>query len=125
MFHYFYINYSVEFSSSYTSLSLVTVSPLLNVSADKVAIDTNQSAMLECRCQSVPAATYIWYNGSTEIQTGGRVHIQDSLVPGVYPYVSRLRIDDVQTADLGNYTCEASNYLGSGSSSIELTVKSE
>ena len=94
--------------------------------ASKVAIDTNQSAVLVCQSHSVPDPTFTWYNGSTRVTTNNRVIIDNSVIEGhPYPYQSKLTIIDVTMDDLGHYTCEGTNRMGSTRITIQLTVKSK
>jgi echinoid protein len=102
---------------------IVEYAPMLNSTADKVAIDINQSAILVCRCHSVPAPTYTWYNGTAQMTTGGRIRITEAEVPGSHPYQSILNISDVTPHDLGLYKCVAVNAIGPSQVMISLTVK--
>ncbi|ELT96996.1 hypothetical protein CAPTEDRAFT_199767 [Capitella teleta] len=97
--------------------------PEVKADAEKVAIDENQSATLVCESHAVPTPTFMWYNGTTPLVTGGRVSIKALVVDGEYQYRTELTIDDVAEHDLGDYRCAASNVLGERGVSIHLTVQ--
>lgn len=110
---------------SYTHFSFPDA-PMMNSTADKVAIDINQSAILICQAHSVPATTFQWFNGSTLMTSGGRIHITSTEIPGAsHPYLTSLNISDVTLYDLGSYRCVGKNKIGTSHVNIHLTVKSE
>ena len=103
---------------------MVPDAPYVATEAEKVAIDRNQSAVLVCLAHSYPDAEFEWYNGSSLLQPGGRIDIEDGSIPGEeYPQQSLLIIDDIRNADFGEYTCVARNTMGSDQAIILLTVK--
>ena len=100
--------------------------PIINVSSDKVAIDANESAIFKCAAHSEPEASFTWFNGSTQLIDGGRIKISTFPLPGGELYMeSIMEVSDVTAADLGNYSCRASNAMGDSVQYLELTVKSK
>ena len=98
--------------------------PILNVTADKVATDINQTAILTCHAHAVPAPIFIWYNRTTKISNSSRVTVTAATTSGAYPHMTTLNITDVTAEDLGKYKCEGANTLGRSSVPIFLTVRS-
>ena len=99
--------------------------PVINISMDKVAIDINQTAILNCQAHSVPPSNFTWYRGSQVLAPGGRMSIMEAMVPSAYPYRTTLSIQDVVMSDLASYRCEAVNSIGKNSFSVQLVVRSK
>jgi len=102
---------------------IVQYAPVLNVSADKVAIDINQSAILECTSHSLPETTFEWYKDNNRLLDGDRLTIRETGSVEEFSHQSLLDISNVNELDLGQYTCLGKNQLGSNFVTIDLTVK--
>ena len=106
--------------------SLLSDLPILDTTADKVAVTINQSATLWCYSHSVPPPMFNWYNDTNKLVSSGRVQITRADDRGsAFPYRSSLTISSVRKEDLGVYKCVSVNLLGEGQVNIHLAVKSE
>ena len=73
----------------------------------------------ECHTWGYPQVTVTWYRGSHPVVAeAGRVTLRNGSVDN-----STLRIEDVRYDDTADYTCVATNPLGSVNTTIGLHVK--
>ena len=100
--------------------------PILDTTADKVAVTIDNNATLWCHSKSVPPPTFTWYNDTNKLVSSGRVQIRRMDDRGsAFPHSSALKITSVRKEDLGVYKCVCLNTLGTGQVNIHLAVKSE
>ena len=72
---------------------------------------------LECRVSASPQAVVTWQKDDVTVTNSDKYHVEDG-----YRY-SKLLIMPVTAEDYGNYTCVATNTLGSDQGSITLYSK--
>lgn len=82
---------------------------------DKSAVE-GSSVRLACRAMGTPEPGFQWYKDSEPISAGGRFDINQS-VSGF-----TLVIKECQLEDSGEYQCEATNKVGSVSTSAKVTI---
>ena len=88
--------------------------------ADLVENETN-SVIFSCQATGEPVPTIIWYFNSIMINTSNtRYNISNSLSGNVI--TSLFTITNIQSSDVGTYTCQAENVIGNDKSSGILTV---
>lgn len=87
----------------------------------RVAVAVGRTAKLQCVVRSNPAAGITWTvgNGQT-VYPGGQLTISTRTTTNTL-FESTLQIEHVTAADLGAYTCTASNVKGSASVVIVLS----
>ncbi|XP_043941743.1 neuronal growth regulator 1 isoform X2 [Protopterus annectens] len=74
---------------------------------------TGHAAAIRCETAAVPSATYDWYKGDKKLFNG-----QQGITIKDYKSRSVLTISNVTEGNFGNYTCVATNIMGTDNSSI-------
>ncbi|MBN3298021.1 HECA2 protein, partial [Amia calva] len=77
--------------------------PLIRLTPATAAIEDKDNVTLSCWVQNGTRVQYRWLRETNPLQPGARHTLSDGH--------SVLRISPVRKADMGNYTCEASNYI--------------
>lgn len=75
-----------------------------------------KTCVLECEASGKPEPTFRWLKNGRELNMGGRFRIESR------GGVSSLHISDILDIDDGDYTCEASNALGSTTTTARLKI---
>ena len=84
----------------------------------------NDTASFTCQATGEPVPTISWYfNGVLLIN--GMEHMISMMLLNITTNSSTLTIMNVQSSDVGTYTCNATNVLSSNTSSGVLTVNGE
>jgi len=99
----------------------------------KLAVDVDQSALLECRARAWPRPTITWFRNYTSLAVSDRNKYSVSepsrastRVSGrASTHVSQLTINNVQQDDLGVYSCTARNDFAANVTDFNLSVKSK
>ena len=103
-------------------LLYVTDGPtLLQQVMDQTQIETD-TAFFTCQTTGEPAPTISWYFNDVPVDVTNTVKYD---VLSTFPGQSSLRINNVQSSDVGTYTCNATNVVSSDTSSGVLTVNGE
>jgi len=80
------------------------------------------SANFDCQATGLPVPTICWYFNDVPVDMTNTVKYN---VLSNAPGQSTLRIINVQSSDVGTYTCKATNVVSSDTSSGVLTVNGE
>ncbi|XP_021708126.1 leucine-rich repeats and immunoglobulin-like domains protein 1 [Aedes aegypti] len=91
-------------------------SPEVEVEHPTVHSGVGYEAQLTCVVHSEPTANVVWLKEGTELDTNARHHSQS-----VNGNKHSLLIRNVTRYDLGNYTCQASNHLGTDRGTLHLS----
>ncbi|XP_039306923.1 titin isoform X3 [Solenopsis invicta] len=97
-----------------------SASPRTHPSFDRSLLPTtsriNSRLQLECRIRGTPSVTSTWYRNGRPLERSSRIkgHFDGT--------TARIEISKVKASDAGEYTCVASNILGSTRSSCQVTV---
>jgi len=94
---------------------VINHAPKIEVSDSLVLAKSGNSAKLVCSITAYPSPKVVWYKGDKRIRPSDRVTME-SLAS-----LHSLTVQDIQTADFGNYMCKASNSLGSEETVMELS----
>ncbi|XP_065905856.1 hemicentin-1-like isoform X2 [Dysidea avara] len=86
---------------------------------DQTQNEGNVAAVFACQATGEPFPTINWYFNDVPVDMTNTVKYN---VLSVYPGQSLLRISNVQSSDVGTYTCNATNVVSSETSSGVLTV---
>ena len=89
---------------------------------DQTQNEGNVAAVFACQATGEPFPTISWYFNDVPVDMTNTVKYN---VLSVYPGQSILRISNVQSSDVGTYTCNATNVVSSEISSGVLTVNGE
>jgi len=114
--------YECQFDSDKGTFSKtvnVTASPFVKHFDRSKNLVQGDNLLLECKAFGFPPVHVKWFKGEEAVEEGGRVKLDD--LKGVEDGV--LRINDLTFDDRADYTCEASNMLGSHNSTIVVRVK--
>ncbi|XP_050682751.1 hemicentin-1-like [Leptidea sinapis] len=84
------------------------------VYSNKIACELDKLISLDCIAYAMPLPTVHWYFNETELIENSEFHFDDDS-HNTLSFVGHL-------ANIGNYTCKSSNYLGSASRSFQLYV---
>ena len=106
---------------SVLSCFLYTVRP--EVVLDPVSINVTRvedNIVLSCSATGFPAPAIVWYHNNTAITTMGRVNITSS--SSHYQTNSTITITSSMTNDTGDYYCNATNTVGTVSTSVALAL---
>ena len=88
--------------------------------------DEGNAASFECVALSQPVSTISWYfNGSTVNEANTMKYTISMMSLNTTTISSTLTIMNVQSSDVGTYTCNATNVVSSDTSSGVLTVNGE
>ena len=77
-----------------------------------------------CQATGEPIPTISWYFGGDVLVNGGRLTISETEV-NTTTINSRLIISNVESSDVGTYTCTATNVISSATSFGVLTINGE
>ena len=79
-------------------------------------VPLGKKTVFECEATGLPVPKARWMKNGREVSAGGRFHMEDRA--GVF----RLTISELWELDEGDYTCEASNAIGSITCSARLRI---
>lgn len=103
--------------------------PIMKAIKTKVAVDINQTAVLFCHCQSLPPPNFIWFHNNTQLTPNNSddkyIMVTWMNSSSIYPYGAALNISNVDSGDIGFYSCLATNEVGFNETIINLTVKTQ
>jgi hypothetical protein len=80
--------------------------------------------IFECKIESDPEPTIVWYKDNIEIKNENRYLIYCDKLPNK-TYFAALEIDNVTTKDAGKYTIQVKNKIGESNSNIVLNLESK
>ena len=89
---------------------------------DQTQNEGNVAAVFACQTTGEPFPTISWYFNDVPVDMTNTVKYN---VLSVYSGQSLLRISNVQSSDVGTYTCNATNVVSSETSSGVLTINGE
>ena len=92
--------------------------------ADLIENETNP-ATLNCQAIGEPVPSISWYFKGVMINVSNTSKYKISNTKRDTTITSLLTISNVQSSDVGNYTCQAENKIGTDQSSGILTVNSK
>ena len=81
-------------------------------------------ASFTCQATGEPVPTIIWYFNDT-LLVNGMEHMISMMLLNITTNSSTLTIMNVQSSDVGTYTCNATNVVSTDTSSGVLTVNGE
>jgi len=108
--------------------------PIMRESYVKLAVDVDQSAVLECSARAWPRPTMTWFRNYTSLAVVGDQDVtrkyriterHDVGGAAVFRHVSQLSISGVREDDLGVYSCAARNDLAVNVTDFNLAVRSQ
>ena len=100
----------------------VTVPPTISPGVMDQTQNESNTATFTCQATSEPVPTISWYFNDVPVDVTNTVKYE---VVSPSPGRSILRINNVQSSDVGTYTCNATNVVSSDTSSGVLTVNGE
>ena len=112
------------------TISVIGQPPELVIVPNDVSVTAGSSIFLTCVASGFPLPVFTWQKSNLsepQITNSSRVAIYEELVSegGVTFVQSVLEICSVQEADALNYTCSATNKLGTDNATFELAVNPE
>ena len=103
-------------------LFFVTVPPSISPEVADLIANETEAVFFSCQATGEPVPTIRWYFNDVPLTSSTKYEIFPPL-PGLN--LLTLRIDNVQSSDVGTYTCNATNVISSDTSSGVLTVNGE
>ena len=100
----------------------MTDPPIIHTPIAKIAVSIGQSLTLVCQGHSLPKPKVTWLKKDSVLDLKSTKVSSQSTRVG-FAFKDQLTIRDIQSSDIGTYSCVASNYLGNTSVSITLTTK--
>ena len=85
----------------------------------------SDTASFTCQATGEPIPTISWYFNGSVLLVNGMKHMTSLILLNTTTINSTLTIMNVQSSDVGTYTCDATNVLSSNTSSGVLTVNGE
>ena len=103
-------------------LFFVTVPPSITLEVVDLIENETEAAFFSCQATGEPVPTFSWYfkNAPLDVADAMKYEFRFPL-----PNLIILRIYNVQSSDVGTYTCNATNVVSSDTSSGVLTVNGE
>ena len=99
------------------------VAPVINNKIMDQEVNKNGTASFTCQATGQPVPTIRWYFNGTLVDKFNTVKYKISTMPLGTTYISNtLTIMNVESRDVGTYTCNATNALSNDTSSGVLTV---
>ncbi|KAK4304127.1 hypothetical protein Pmani_023922 [Petrolisthes manimaculis] len=99
--------------------------PEINLPVPRVFTEANEPAMMECDVMGYPIPDVTWYKDEAAILGSPNLKTKtEEMVGGQTGVKSSLSVSHVTAEDLGQYTCKASNVIGTSVKSIVLNTKS-
>ncbi len=98
--------------------------PRITVAPNDTQAEYEEEVTLSCTTEGIPPPTIAWYRevpGQPPVELNVTLSTTDDGVV-VYERISTLTLDGVQPSDTANYTCVATNDLGSDNDTAELIV---
>ncbi len=98
--------------------------PRITVAPNDTQAEYQDEVILSCTAEGMPPPTFAWYRevpGQPPVELNATLSTTDEGVV-VYERISTLTLADVQPSDTANYTCEATNDLGSDNDTAQLIV---
>ena len=100
------------------------VAPMINYEVMDETQNEGDTASFSCQTTGEPVSTISWYfNGN--LLVNGMEHMISMMSLNTTTISSTLTIMNVQSSDVGTYTCNATNVVSSDTSSGVLTVNGE
>ena len=100
------------------------VAPMINSEVMDETQNEGDTASFSCQATGEPVPTISWYfNGN--LLVNGTEYIISIMSLNTTTISSTLTIMNVQSSDVGTYTCNATNVISSDTSSAVLTVNGE
>ena len=87
-------------------------------------IDEGSITSFTCQASGEPIPTITWYFNGT-LLVGGLEHMTSMMSLNTTTISSTLTVMNVQSSDVGTYTCNATNVVSTNTSSGVLTVNGE
>ncbi|XP_072764137.1 uncharacterized protein [Anoplolepis gracilipes] len=109
-----------RYESTSRTIRTRSASPRTYPSFDRSLLSTtsriSERLQLECRIRGTPSVTPTWYRNRRPLERSARIkrHFDGT--------TARIEISKVKASDAGEYTCVATNVLGSTRSSCQVTV---
>ena len=107
-------------------LCYISVTPSINVEVMDETQDEGESASFTCQATGQPVPTIRWYFNEAQVDVAitMKYTVSENTV-NTNSINSTLTIMDVESSDVGTYTCNATNVVSSTTSSGVLTVNGE
>ncbi|KAJ8304704.1 hypothetical protein KUTeg_018287, partial [Tegillarca granosa] len=101
------------------------VPPEVELNNQRLGQFLGKETILVCKISASPQAVSVWKKGVRRIEKQSNGNVNANYRPEIYEendyrVTLYLRIRVITSIDFGNYTCEASNGLGSSSATMEL-----
>ena len=102
------------------------VIPTINPEVMDQTQNEGDTASLTCQATSEPVPTISWYFNGTPVDEANTMNYTISMMSlNITTNSSTLKIMNVQSSDVGTYTCNATNVISTDTSSGVLTVNGE
>lgn len=98
----------------------VQIAPEFVIGLQKIEVHESETASFECKVVGEPAPKVQWYKDGKTISQDTQ-HKIEALAGGVH----KLIVKKATQSDLGDYTCEAVNIVGTAETKAQLTIISK
>ena len=106
---------------------LVLVAPTVSPEVTDQGTNNGDTASFNCKASSEPVPAINWYFDDTLVDKSNvlKYSISQSINASTITISSTLMVMNVQSSDVGTYTCNATNVVSSDTSSGELIIYGE
>ena len=101
------------------------VGPSISPEVMDQTLNEGDTASFTCQATGEPVPTISWYFNGSVLLVNGMKHVISMISLNTTTNSSTLTIMNVQSSDVGTYTCNATNVVSTDTSSGVLTVNGE